>query len=836
MSKAGANLRRYREKIYSEFKFNPIIYIGIVFAIFSLFYCIRYIVCGSMDDINTYVGFKLGSGIYETSKFAQSQGRVFTYLTAPVTAVPFMFDSWVWYKFTSFFGLLFSAAMLCLLLYRHVSKESALLAVLIFFAFVQLDEQHNVLICYVFSHQIDIGLSLLSVERYLTWIKTKKKSAITVCCIAWLYASMLYECYLLTFGIFVLICIFYNIRNRHFEFKAALRDIFIPFICVVAFAAVYFGYRYFFPSQNVGAVIDEKINIFETLKTMLVLSFGKFPGYTSYLVLRNYSISDLLGKIDFITLLNSILAASAFGFLSYIQKTKMTFKNTFIYLFISFVMICIPNFLHAFTPKYKDWVARGTFSYVSSIPSFYVISGILAIILLFLSQKIKFRKIFIALMSPVVFLLALATGISNNIVAESFIERQNDYQNLERVIMSDYLTNVVEDNSQIYCNNFRQSYIKEIVEAYIKFFTNKDIAFSGTEDELDFNYPVYALKFNSQCDAALIGKIDEYFSAKEICLIHNENKAVSSISLYSNNSELDVKWRNIENTVKFNTDFAYVNIPQHEGNEVYLTGSSIVVNECDIYSEEIAENSTREKVIISMNEGFSGRETNGDIEWNWCGYNGSLTINNCSSEKLFTALTFGYSLGAENGELHINPGDNEIVITDLIGSTIIPVILPRGKTTIKFEYYGDKVNAPNDPRDLCFRLIDIEMVSIAELDFSSLCEGVTYTEQKDPTSFRWNWSDNNSQMFFINFCKDTYSIVIDGEIGIADEKEFFVSQNGKKIHEEKTFNFMPLTLEVNLEPGKNILVFSTTADQVVAEGDPRTMYFRFINPVIYSAK
>lgn len=835
MNKIVSDLDIFRKKVYEEFKSNLPIYIGIIFAIFSLFYCIKYIVCGSMDDINIYAGYKMGLGLSGTSDFAASQGRVFSYITAPVGAIPFLFDNWVWYKFTSFFGILFSAAMLCILLYRHVSKESAMLAVLLFFSFAQLDGQHNVLVCYVFAHQIDIGLSILAVERYLTWVKTKKKFAMAVCCFAWLFAAMLYECYLLTFGIFVLISIFYHIKDKHFEFKAALMDILAPLICVVCFIVTYFGYRAIHPSRNAGAVIDSNINILQILKTMFVLSFGKFPGYTSYRTLRGISLNEIVGNIDFITILNALLVTIAFGVIIYGQRTKMTVKSTAIMILISLVMICVPNSVHALTPKYKGWVEAGTYSYVSSIPSFYIISGLLAIILLFIFQHVKFRKALLAVVSPVVFVLTLATGVSNNIVAESFLDRQADYENLERVIMSDYLNDVVEDDSQIYCDNFRQPYSKETVEKLIGSFTGKSVSFVDSEEAVDFSKPLYILHFSSNCNAAVIGKANEFFSSSEICLILNENDFISSVSIGSNTSELDVRWKSSGETVSYNTDYAYLNIPEHDSSEIYLTGDSIIVTECDVYSEKIIENSACEKVLFSMGDGFSGRETNGESEWHWCGYKGSITVNNHSANPLFTAITFGYGLGSENGMLHMNMGNDEIIFTGN-GNAIIPVILPRGKTIINFEYSGDKLNVNSDPRDLCFRIFDIGTINISDVEFSSLCEGTYFTEQRDPTSFRWNWSDNHSRINIINCCDNAYDIIMDTEIGITEDKLFVVTQNAREIYSGHTYDFMPVKLKIELQHGKNIIEFSTSSDQLQFEGDSRSMYFRFINPLIYSAQ
>lgn len=836
MNKIKSGFEIFRKKAYEEFKSNMPVYIGIIFAVFSLFYCIKYIVCGSMDDINIYVGYKIGLGLSGIPDFAKSQGRIFSYITAPVGAVPFLFDSWVWYKFTSFLGLLFSAAMLCMLLYRHVNKESALLAVLLFFSLAQLDGQHNVLICYIFTHQINIGFAILAVERYLTWIKTKKKYAMATCCFAWLFASMLYECYLLTFGIFVLICIFYHIKDKHFEFKAALMDILAPLICVVSFAVTYFGYRAIHPSRNAGAVIDNNIDILQTIKTMLILSFGKFPGFTSYCTLQGISLSEFVNNIDLLILLNSFLVTISFGVLVYRQKSEMIVKSTAITILISFVMICIPNSVHALTPKYKGWVEAGTYSYVSSIPSFYIISGMLAIILLFVFQHVKFRKTLLAVFSPVIFVLVLATGVSNNIIAGYFLDRQSDYENLERIIMSDYLNDVVEDNSQIYCDNFIQPYDKGIIELYISSFTGKTVNFVNSEEDIDFSRPVYILHFSSNCNAAVIGKSDEFLSSSEICLILNEKDTISSMSFASNSFEFDAEWKGSGEKVSFNTDYAYLNIPEHDGSEIYLVCDSVIVTECDVYSEKIVENSVHDKLMFSMGTGFSGRETNGATVWNWCGYNGSMTVNNYSADALFTAITFGYGLGSENGELYMNLGNDEIVLTGANGNVTMPVVLPRGKTTINFKYVGDKLNSDSDPRDLCFRIFDIGTIDISNMEFSSLCEGTYYTEQRDPTSFRWNWSDNHSRINIINFCDEAYDIVVDTDIGITESGLFTVTQNAHNIYSCQTYDFMPVKLEIELGPGKNNIEFSTTSNQLHFEGDSRNMYFRFINPKIYSAK
>jgi hypothetical protein len=106
-------------------------------------------------------------------------------------------------------------------------------------------------------------------------------------------------------------------------------------------------------------------------------------------------------------------------------------------------------------------------------------------------------------------------------------------------------------------------------------------------------------------------------------------------------------------------------------------------------------------------DGFSGLESSQDITWRWCSSRGTLNVTNPTEEVKTILINTTFSSGyPEYSQLKIeSPGVSDILTINNAGYRYQKeFIIPPGQYTISFISDAKRVDAPNDPRYLMFRL------------------------------------------------------------------------------------------------------------------------------------
>jgi hypothetical protein len=114
-------------------------------------------------------------------------------------------------------------------------------------------------------------------------------------------------------------------------------------------------------------------------------------------------------------------------------------------------------------------------------------------------------------------------------------------------------------------------------------------------------------------------------------------------------------------------------------------------------------------VILSWKPGFSDLEVGPDINWRWCSSAGELHIYNGMDRSRPLLIEMNLSTGyGEFASMSIaGPGFSD---TLKINSAGVPyakeIVLQPGTNIIKFNCDARRVQAPGDPRDLVFRVVN----------------------------------------------------------------------------------------------------------------------------------
>lgn len=116
-------------------------------------------------------------------------------------------------------------------------------------------------------------------------------------------------------------------------------------------------------------------------------------------------------------------------------------------------------------------------------------------------------------------------------------------------------------------------------------------------------------------------------------------------------------------------------------------------------------------VEIKWGEGFSDPEQNQDMNWRWSGPSSEIILINGTEYEREITLNFQLETGYKDfSQLEIEAPEFEekIMINSEAKNYSLDFRLPPGEHKIIFTSQAQKVNAPNDPRDMRFRVINFQ--------------------------------------------------------------------------------------------------------------------------------
>jgi|GEM_PF-1145937 len=680
------------------------VYFAIIVSAATLFTITWPVMFAVHDDILFYLVSKQGSIIEWIIGSAKSQGRVWFLMSLPLTFFPFIFDSFIAYKTISFLSICFSVFALWFLLYRHIGKQFSLLAVLMFLTFSQIDTQHNLLISYVFSHQISIGIMLLSIERLLTYYKDGTKRALILSALLLFIATILYESFLLFTILLFLISVF---NMKKLNAKKVFFDLRFHIALMSIYLIIYFLWRVKFPSSYNGVQFGST-SFFDSLRVVLTYSIGRFPLISFIgIVVKKGVIQISLLELGFF--IKGFVASVATVMI--IKSTEALKNKRTIYIgVLSFLGMLLPATLHSITPKYIMWVKAGSYGYIPSFYSYFFIIILLSVIAIYLYHKIKYKNVLLFLLFVFIFSGSLLTDLNNKYYANGFEEQFVRYKTFDKAVSSSYFANI-ENGADIYIPDYYGiHHHMPFMNDYARIYTDKNFTFTNKMEELKFDKPTYSLKYDSSSASMLMGRINKQMKADEIAIISLTPMAGKSVILNkaTNGSvqvnDVDIGTFGETAIIPFNQTLDNVIL---ESRDIYLLNSR-VLNEF-IQSNELLE--------IQWSEGFSVLEGTPEANWRWCSNSGQLRIINRSAREMQIKLQMGFASGyTDQAKLTIKSDlfIEELTINNIETEYIKELTVPPGNYVIEFLCDARRVDAPSDPRYLVFRVINFNMESLEE--------------------------------------------------------------------------------------------------------------------------
>lgn len=681
-------------------------YLAILVSSFTLFTIIWPIVFAVHDDIFSYIVAQKGDIFKQTIASAKGQGRFWFLVSLPICHFPFIFNNFIVYKIISYSSICFSVVSLGILLYRNVNNKIAYLAVLLFFTFAQLDGQHNLLVCYVFTHQIAIGVMLFSIDRLLNYYKSNNERDIKISAILLFIATILYESFILFSVLLFFISLLYNNyhNNRYKLIKRIIKDLRFHIIIMLLYLIIYFIWRSIYSSNYDGAQISLN-NITDSLKVIFTYGLARVPLVSTLHNYKNYQLS----LIEPIYVIKGFISSLTIVYI--IKETKFVNKQFITYsLILSIIGIFLPVVLHSVTPRYVEWVKAGSYAYLPSFYSYFFIIAFISILLISIYQSlnnVKFKYLYLFFIFTFVLCGSLMTDINNQIESNNYQTQLKRYKAFDNAVSSEYFQNI-ENGAVIYVPDYNgiHNYMPYL-DYYASLYSEKQHTFTKNIEELTFVNPTYGFHYDEESGFMLIGKLKDNMLVDDINVVSDKSITNATAIIYQENENIVA----VDNT-SFNVYDEVALVPIESSNKyVELSG-----NNMDLFNSNIINQTLKTKITqsLELSEGFYQQELWGSDVAYWCGNTGVIELYNTFSQEKYAIINARIASGDDKKTYQLiltgNESEQEVLINASQQDFSFKIVLHPGKNVFTFKCDAPALeNSNGDSRSLVFYVINLNM-------------------------------------------------------------------------------------------------------------------------------
>lgn len=687
----------------SYFKSNVVEYIAIAIAAFTLFTIIWPVILSIHDDIISYIVTRKGEILKSAVTMAKSQGRIGFFIGVPMAHLPFIFNNFIVYRLISYASICFSVIALGILIKNNINNTVALLSMLFFFTFAQLDGQHNLLVSYVFTHQIAIGFMLLSIERLTSFYKNKNKNKknLIISALLLLFATILYESFIL-FSIFLFFISLLDYKKIKFSVaKKIIIDLRYHIILMSLYLVLFFIWRFLYPSNYDGAQF-ELGNIIDSLKVMFTYGLARFPLVSTIFKYHQYKYSMIEP-----TFIIKALFASMASIVIFKKADKINLKISMYSLILCILGIFLPILLLSVTPKYIGWVRAGSYAYVPSFYSYFFIIAFISILATSIYQKLngfKIQGIYILFVIVIVFCSSVLTDINNKLEADNYEKYFEKYKAFDNAVSSKYFKDI-ENGATIYIPEYNGIHNHmPYMDYYASIYSEKRHIFTNKIEDLTFENPTYGFHYDATSGNMLIGKMKSNMMVDTIYIINNKPINNQTAIIYQDNKNaisVNGSTPSIHEKVAIIPLNLNENCGELRGNNLDLFGSGI-------FNERLQNESAN---LVSIGDGFYSKEIWGNDIAYWCNSKGKFKLYNTFAKERYAIVSARIACGDDKQPYNLyltgKDVDDKYTITASQQELSFRLLLQPGQND--FTFRCDSPPLEDGSRKLVFYVLNFDM-------------------------------------------------------------------------------------------------------------------------------
>lgn len=562
------------------------------FIIICVVYGLKNIALGTHDDINMFVDIHANSlkeYLSLTISNSLARGRI-----SPIQIIAniilygvMLTKSQLLYTMLMYIPVIVNVLFFAYIIAKRFGKYFGLFIPVFFFALVQVDAYHNLMISYPLCIQTGLFMFMLGVELFLRYPDKQKKALLLLSALCMFDSFSAYESFVSFYAVFFIIALFKNIEsvdNRNsFNWVKFLEQMSVHTVAVLLYITMYLICRHFSNLSYGGATIDAtSFSLSLAIKTLFTFAFSLFPlrEFVANFSFNTFSVSAITLRMGF----KAVCVGIASWMILYKSKKIQTKHMICLAVtgFIACIVFCIP---HSLTPQYQYWVSIGVQGFVPSFISYFGIVLILCTIGLYLLNSFhKQKKVFVIVLSIMMSCGSLCTDISNQPTINSKTNDTLRYVMFDKLVQTDYYASL-ENDAAIYTSDYTG--IHNVIASlgdYGKIYCGKDYYFTNDFNDVNQFENKYILKYDNNSGCIILSKINGDGISNEIYIIKN---STSSDQEYFYAVKYPGLTEVCENGIERGLFDTVISIPISSVNDgVLIKGNSIFYNTAIITSSQ----------------------------------------------------------------------------------------------------------------------------------------------------------------------------------------------------------------------------------------------------------
>lgn len=604
------------------------------------------------------------------------------------------------YRIFTMFGLLASCIAFSVAIKKCIGRKASWLMMIFFFLFAQFQLDHNGLYSFSFSYQLNTCYVFIAFSLYHDFLKNRKKRYLISSALLYLMSSMAYEAFVLYGAIFFLMDLMYWIDKKNIKVKLIFKDLILHASLVIGYVISYFVISSISGIENADATIGTGIKIKEIIVTTWKLAIGMFP-----LNYRQYNLSEFIKRSFEVTTINVVqwvlIIFIMVAVYKAIKKAEVISNKKYVRAtIICFVGMILPGVLVAITNKFINWIYHGGVkSFGVSYYSYFFIVAWLVITMIFLYQKVPFKKLFLFISIAIIAFVSQCTFINNKIYIDYLANQEKKYDLYCDIVETQYFK-AIEDGSQIYAPDYIGiHYNMQTLSIYANTVAGTNIIFTNDRNQLNFNNPVYYLMLDTVNNALYLSKVNEDGLTNEVFV--KKADSLLGYGIIANRSDdyavnglfINDRLENIYGTEIISGDI------HTEDSTMIVKCDGMIADSFEIYAKSGKYNNG----LISISDIWPQES------WGrWAKKDCSIIVDNKDDLNNISLNLKIATPGQDGSTLRITCGEysEDFIINGLTDvNLVIPII--KGKNEIKLSSSAPDIIAEGDPREMNIQILDI---------------------------------------------------------------------------------------------------------------------------------
>ncbi len=683
--------------------------------------------------------------------WAKLNGRFHVFFQQILIKVPYLFESFAYYKTASLAPIALNVALLGIVVRRFTGSYylSALTAA-VFLSFLSNMWEHYLLTSFPFLYTTGINFLLLSFFFFHKNIEKQSRVYTVLSSVFFFLALLTYELFLTYFVLFLFLSVVYEGRGPGQGRAYGILRRMYPYLYPVAlYLAAYFAFRYFFPSTYMGSKMGA-FTIPRFLRVIYQFSASSLPTYVYYHY--QHYLSAYSGAFDghHYSLMHIVRNAKAewaakfivlASLVFFILRARPSFSGLRSFLAlgaVSAALFLMPPLIPATTETYMSYVENGRllahtvtyFSYFGAVLLF--VSSVI-----YLNQLLSKNRVISFFYMLTVSLgagtVGMVTDYSNSAVSLSQSQSALKWRTFDYFLASEEFK-AVPDGGVIYAPSlWQQIGFAELYEGYwtdyISARTGRNVTVTDRKEYMNAassaGRPMYFLKYSQEKKdpnqfmvfSPITGLSRDGAAYSESAFLYTYSKYKRFLLFFMFDMEsagfTTIYVDDNLNVTGNNGFFARV-VDKTRDTKPFLktviSGERINLESVSLSNyTEFPSTETAFKLV--WGEGCSELERDLNHNWRWSAPSCVLTIHNYTGGVVSATVEMKIATGyKELSNLRIDSSlfsDNLKVNSEGVEYKRV-VRVPPGRHAIRFSSDAPRVKAPSDKRVLVFRFINFK--------------------------------------------------------------------------------------------------------------------------------